>query len=154
MEEINGIIDSLEFERLLEDIIWSRFWGISVDEFMFSDKGFDFCSIPRKHIRPKEKMIVRQQSDSTGISYDRDTMIIQWGKDDDLGLLLKVAPYVIYKRGGFGDWAQFVELFGMPQRIGKYNSTDEAAACSSRLLKPPEPRPIWWYRKKARLKPL
>ena len=131
VEEINGIIDSLEFERLLEDIIWSRFWGISVDEFMFSDEGFDFCSIPRKHIRPKEKMIVRQQSDSTGISYDRDTMIIQWGKDDDLGLLLKVAPYVIYKRGGFGDWAQFVELFGMPQRIGKYNSTDEA---SRRLL--------------------
>ena len=131
VEEINGIIDSLEFERLLEDIIWSRFWGISVDEFVFSDEGFDFCSIPRKHIRPKEKMIVRQQSDSTGISYDRDTMIIQWGKDDDLGLLLKVAPYVIYKRGGFGDWAQFVELFGMPQRIGKYNSTDEA---SRRLL--------------------
>lgn len=131
VEEINGIIDSLEFERLLEDIIWSRFWGISVDEFIFSDEGFDFCSIPRKHIRPKEKMIVRQQSDSTGISYDRDTMIIQWGKDDDLGLLLKVAPYVIYKRGGFGDWAQFVELFGMPQRIGKYNSTDEA---SRRLL--------------------
>ena len=57
--------------------------------------------------------------------------IIQWGEDDDLGLLLKVAPYVIYKRGGFGDWAQFVELFGMPQRIGKYNSMDEQ---SRRLL--------------------
>lgn len=54
-------------------------------------------------------------------------MIIQWGRDDDLGLLLKVAPYVIYKRGGFGDWAQFVELFGMPIRIGKYNSLDDTS---------------------------
>lgn len=123
---MENLINSLEFERLLESIMWSRFWGISVDEFTFTPE-FDFNSIPRKHIRPKEKVIVRQQGDSDGISYAGDDMIIQWGRDDDLGLLLKVAPYVIYKRGGFGDWAQFVELFGMPIRIGKYNSLDDTS---------------------------
>lgn len=123
---MENLINSLEFERLLESIMWSRFWGISVDEFSFSPE-FDFNSIPRKHVRPKQKVIVRQQGDSDGISYAGDDMIIQWGRDDDLGLLLKVAPYVIYKRGGFGDWAQFVELFGMPIRIGKYNSMDDTS---------------------------
>lgn len=127
---MEDLIDSIEFERLLEDIMWSRFWGISVDEFTFTPE-FDFNSIPRKHVRPKQKVIVRRQGDSDGISYAGDDMIIQWGRDDDLGLLLKVAPYVIYKRGGFGDWAQFVELFGMPIRIGKYSSMDDA---SRRLL--------------------
>lgn len=127
---MNDLIDTLEFEELLKEIMWSIFLGISVDECSFVN-GFDFNSIPRKHIRPKEKVILRQQSDTTGISYEDDDMIIQWGDDDDLGLLLKIAPYVIYKRGGFGDWAQFVELFGMPQRIGKYNSMDEQ---SRRLL--------------------
>lgn len=39
-------------------------------------------------------------------------------------MLLKAAPYAIYKRGGFGDWSQWIELFGMPQRIGKYNTYD------------------------------
>ena len=123
---MENLINSLEFERLLESIMWSRFWGISVDEFSFSPE-FDFNSIPRKHVRPKQKVIVRQQGDSDGISYAGDDMIIQWGRDDDLGLLLKVAPYVIYKRGGFGDWAQFVEPFGMPIRIGKYNSMDDTS---------------------------
>lgn len=130
VEAMEELIDSLPFERLLEDIMWSRFWGITVDEFSFLPT-FDFCSIPRKNIRPKEKIIVRQLGDSQGISYADDPMVIQWGRDDDLGLLLKIAPYVIYKRGGFGDWSQFVELFGMPQRIGKYNSMDDA---SRRLL--------------------
>ena len=85
---MENLINSLEFERLLESIMWSRFWGISVDEFTFSPE-FDFNSIPRKHIRPKEKVIVRQQGDNEGISYAGDEMIIQWGRDDDLGLLLK-----------------------------------------------------------------
>lgn len=127
---MNELIDTVEFEEQLKDIMWCLFWGISVDEYSFVN-GFDFNSIPRKHIRPKEKLILRQQYDTAGISYENDDMIILWGKDDDLGLLLKIAPYVIYKRGGFGDWAQFVELFGMPQRIGKYNSMDEQ---SRRLL--------------------
>lgn len=128
--EISELMDTIEFEEQLKEIMWSLFLGISVDEYSFVN-GFDFNSIPRKHIRPKEKMILRQQYDTTGISYESDAMIIQWGDDNDLGLLLKIAPYVIYKRGGFGDWAQFVELFGMPQRIGKYNSMDEQ---SRRLL--------------------
>lgn len=130
VEEMEELINSAEFERLLEDIMWSRFWGITVDEFTFTPT-FGFNQIPRKHVRPKEKIVVRQQGDSQGISYAGDPMVIQWGRDDDLGLLMKIAPYVIYKRGGFGDWAQFVELFGMPIRIGKYNSMDDT---SRRLL--------------------
>lgn len=67
------------------------FLGNTVDEYSFVN-GFDFNSIPRKHIRPKEKLILRRQYDTDGISYSDDGMIIQWGEDDDLGLLLKVAP--------------------------------------------------------------
>lgn len=130
VDALDGLMDTIEFERLLEDIMWSRFWGITVDEFTFAP-AFDFCTIPRKHVRPRQKVIVRRQGDTDGISYAADPMVIQWGRDDDLGLLLKIAPFVIYKRGGFGDWAQFVELFGMPIRIGKYNSMDDT---SRRLL--------------------
>ena len=38
---------------------------------------------------------------------------------------MKAAQYVIYKRGGFGDWAQYCELFGMPFRVAKYDGYDE-----------------------------
>ena len=72
-------------------------------------------------------MAIREE-DEHGIPYADNDLIIQFGGDDDLGILLRAAPFVIYKRGGFGDWAQFVELFGMPQRIGKYSSMDEQSA--------------------------
>ncbi len=126
VEEMDELVDTTEFEALLEEIMWSRFWGISLDEFRF-EPSFGFDSIPRKHIRPKEKVVTRRQYDQTGVSYRDDPMVIQWGRDDDYGLLLKIAPYVIYKRGGFGDWAQFTEIFGMPMRVGKYNSMDESS---------------------------
>lgn len=122
------LIDSIEFEELIGDIMLSKFWGVSVDEFTFNvDQTFSFTSIDRKHIRPTLREIAKRQEDERGISYATNDHVIQWGKDDDLGLLLKVAPLIIYKRGGFGDWAQFVELFGMPLRIGKYSSMDEAS---------------------------
>ena len=31
----------------------------------------------------------------------------------------------LYKRGGMSDWAQYIELFGQPVRVIKYDSYDE-----------------------------
>ena len=121
---IDDLMDTPEFEALLREIMLSRFWGVSLVECRFIN-GFEFKSIPRKHIRLKTKEIAIREEDERGIPYADNDLIIQFGQDDDYGIILRAAPYVIYKRGGFGDWAQFVELFGMPQRIGKYSSMDE-----------------------------
>lgn len=121
---IDNLMDTPEFELFLREIMLSRFWGISLVECQFVN-GFEFKSIPRKHIRLKTKEIAIREEDERGIPYAGNDLIIQFGQDDDFGIILRAAPYVIYKRGGFGDWAQFVELFGMPQRIGKYSSMDE-----------------------------
>ena len=51
--------------------------------------------------------------------------LIEVGGTKDYGKLMTAAQYVIYKRGGFGDWSQFAELFGMPFRVGKYNPFDD-----------------------------
>lgn len=124
IDEMDALMDTPEFESLLREIMLSRFWGVSLVECLFID-GFSFNSIPRKHIRTKTKEVAIREEDEHGIPYADNDLIIQFGGDDDFGILLRAAPFVIYKRGGFGDWAQFVELFGMPQRIGKYSSMDE-----------------------------
>lgn len=54
------------------------------------------------------------------------TYLVEVGKPKDLGAMMIALPYVLYKRGAFGDWAQFAELFGMPFRVGKYNPWDES----------------------------
>jgi phage gp29-like protein len=41
-----------------------------------------------------------------------------------LGKLLQCSLYALYKRSGFGDFAQYVEIFGQPVRIIYYDAYD------------------------------
>lgn len=124
VEEITSLMETLEWEELLTIIMQARFWGRSGAELSFADSKLGVEEIPGKHINLKDQTILLRDTDRTGIPYKDDPFIIILGKERSHGLLLKVAPYVIYKRGGFGDWAQWIELFGMPQRVGKYNIHD------------------------------
>ena len=98
IDEMDALMDTPEFESLLREIMLSRFWGVSLVECLFID-GFSFNSIPRKHIRTKTKEVAIREEDEHGIPYADNDLIIQFGGDDDLGILLRAAPFVIYKRG-------------------------------------------------------
>lgn len=132
INEIEDLIDTPEFEELLKEIALSKAYGKSVIELSFAPH-FDVFSFPRRNIKitnlekpfaERKKLIVRSEGDMTGYEYSDNEYILECGKDNDLGYLFKAAQFVIYKRGGFGDWAQFAEVFGMPFLIGKYNSYD------------------------------
>ena len=123
VEEIADLMDTTAWEDLLTEILKKKIYGRSGIEMTFND-GFNVEPIPAKHINLKNRTILRQDTDEIGIPYEGDSQLLILGKDRDFGLLLKAAPYAIYKRGGFGDWSQWIELFGMPQRIGKYNTYD------------------------------
>jgi hypothetical protein len=131
VDEMAALIDSNSFEELVKTIMASMFWGRSGGEFQFNENGFSFEPIPMKHIRPENKVILINDSDENGIPYEADPFLLVLGKPRQFGMLLKAAPYIIWKRGGFGDYAQWLEIFGMPQRVGKYSSYD---AESRRLL--------------------
>jgi SPP1 gp7 family putative phage head morphogenesis protein len=124
--EMDDLIDSPVMEDLLTEVMNSRFWGKTVLELDFTD-GLAVFNIPRAHIRPEKGIITINPGDEQGISYVGDDFFLEAGKDKDFGLLLKAAPYAIFKRGGFSDWAQFCELFGIPMKIGKYSAQDEAS---------------------------
>lgn len=125
VDDMSRLIDSMAWEALLVEIMRCKFYGRSGAELMFNTEGtLETTPIPAKHISLKNKCILINDSDDTGIPYEEADNILILGKERDFGLLLKTAPYAIYKRGGFGDWSQWVELFGQPQRIGKYNTFD------------------------------
>lgn len=77
------------------------------------------------------KVLLDPSNPEVGIPYEGNPSLVMLGRDRSYGIILRAIPYAIYKRGGFGDWSQWIELFGMPQRIGKYNTYDPA---SKRLL--------------------
>lgn len=125
--EIDRLMDSPGFEAVLTEIMLSLFWGITVTELEFTDGGIVPHPIPPKHIRPQFGEVALEENDERGVPYRGDDFFLEVGAADDLGLLLNVAPFVLYKRNNFGDWAQYVEIFGMPMRTAYYETYDEGA---------------------------
>lgn len=113
-DKVNEQIRSPWFSRLVSDIIDSRFWGFTLCQFFKDGEWIDYNLIPRKHADPVRRIILRHQTDITGIAWDEYPDLLFVGRPDDLGLLAKAAPWVIYKRNTTGDWSQFSEIFGMP----------------------------------------
>ena len=122
--EISELMDSTAWETILTEIVKCKMYGRAGVELTFGPDGMSAFAIPAKHIDLRTRSILVRENDLSGIPYEPDPQLIILGQDLDWGLLLKATPYAIYKRGGFGDWSQWVELFGMPRRVGKYNAYD------------------------------
>lgn len=86
--------------------------------------------VPRQHVKPAQNIYVLNPGDNTGIDYTQDEYLVGVGKPTDLGIYLKVALSILYKKHALAAQAQFVELFGMPLRLGKVNAGDEERAMS------------------------
>ncbi len=124
VEEMVNLIDTIEFEHILQQIMWSKFYGKTVGELEFTPK-LKINNIKRQHLNTERKEILIQLSDQSGVSYVDDDFLLNIGDDNDLGLMLKTAPYAIFKRNGWGDFAQYVELFGIDTLVGLYDPEDE-----------------------------
>lgn len=101
-EQISALIESSAWENLLRTIMHQRFYGRSACEFSFAE-GFKVTPIKAKYIDLKNQNILLDDIGSKVVSYQDHPLILTLGALYDYGLLLKAAPYAIYKRGGFGD---------------------------------------------------
>lgn len=120
---VQELISTIAFRKLIRTIAETQLWGISGLEFIPGD-SFAFVTLPRKHIHPERKIISYEQNGTDGIGYTQLETVWVLGEPTDLGILLKCAPYALYKRGGLADWAEYIEIFGQPVRIMKYDSYD------------------------------
>lgn len=127
-EEVETVLELMEsegFETLLSQIIMGRLMGRSATELSLGEDGLRAAVIPAQHIDLEHRAILPDPtSDDGAIPYERLDSLAVLGQSRRYGVILRAIPYAVYKRGGYGDWAQWVELFGMPQRIGKYSTFD------------------------------
>lgn len=123
VDAYDDLIRSVKFYNIRRENLHTILWGVSGAEFI-PGKEFDFVKIPRKHIKPEYKIITKEQYGFDGFEYESMENIIVLGEPKDLGIYLKCAPYALWKRGGFADYAQFVEIFGQPVRIFEYDAYD------------------------------
>ncbi|MBR6174079.1 MAG: DUF935 family protein [Bacteroidales bacterium] len=138
-EEISSLLNSPDMRLLIRDLHDSIAWGytlIQVNNVYYDEDEetykIDYDLIPRKHVHPEDgfECVSRQQSLVSKDWLYRELPLANYmlwaGDPTDKGLFVKAAQYVIYKRGGFGDWSQFAEMFGMPFRELIYDDYDEA----------------------------
>lgn len=123
VDEMDNTIESDAFRSVVTMIIEKKLWGLSGMEFI-PGSTLAFSPIPRKHIKPHLRLITTEQYGQDGYPYDGVSNLWVLADKYDLGLLLKCAPYAIYKRGNMADWAQYIEIFGQPIRIVKYDAYD------------------------------
>lgn len=136
VEKMDKHLHSAAFREIKLMIMETLLWGVSGIEFI-PGRELQFVPIPRKHIKPEAGVIsLEQHTSSNGIPYNEQPMlwIIHANSSaklskhvagHSLGLLLKCAPYVIYKRDVMADWANYTEVYGQPVRIIKYDAYDE-----------------------------
>lgn len=85
--------------------------------------------IPRKHVVPEKGRVVQRVGLNweSGVDYRErpwSDWLIEAGRPDDLGLLLKAALHTIPKRHAMSFWDCFAEVFGMPWRIARTATRD------------------------------
>lgn len=123
VDEMDAVIGSDPFRRMIRQMILSKMYGVSGLEFLPGPE-LNFVEIPRKHIKPHKKVIALEQSMEEGIPYEGLSNVWVIGEDEDLGLLLRASLYALYKRGTLGDYAQYIEIFGQPVRVIYYDAYD------------------------------
>jgi phage gp29-like protein len=123
---INEQIQAPWFSDFVEDILMTKFYGYGLFQFVKDGEWISYYKVPYKHFDPVRREILRYEYDSTGEPLENFDNILYVGKGDrDLGLMAKIVPMVLYKRGNFGDWANYCQIFGIPIREYTYDAGDE-----------------------------
>lgn len=119
--------------RLCLESIWYGHSLIELGDVVTDGDGHPAFSgvslIPRKHVIPEKGRVVRRAGMNweTGIEFRErpwSDWLIEAGRPDDLGLLLKAALHTIPKRHAMTFWDCFAEIFGMPWRIARTSTRD------------------------------
>lgn len=125
VEELTNVLQGKAFRTILRQIMESVFWGVSGIEFL-PGRELQPVVLPRKHIKPHNQTISLNQHFSNGeIKYAERDNIWVIGQPRDLGVLLSATVYAIFKNNAVSDWANFIQTFGMPIKIGKYQVQDK-----------------------------
>jgi len=132
-KEATALIDRKWFQDIRKYINEAQYYGFSLIQLgpIINDQFTDITIVPRQNVIAKYKGL----NPTTG-SYAADELIkfkekpyqywCIWADTGEFGLLTQVAPHAIWKKNSLGFWARYLELFGMPVRLGKTDIADKA----------------------------
>lgn len=130
-EKKSELLEKKWFRELIIFALDSKLWGhslVQLGDYDKAKKEFLKCElVPRQYVNPPKHCVIASVTDQSGLNYTEEPYsdwCVSFGEDWDLGILMKAAPLVIWKKNAMGAWAEYQEGFGVPLRIGKTSSTD------------------------------
>lgn len=126
--ERSEILNKKWFTKAIRYAMESIFYEYSCMLFEKGTNGeiLNVKAIPRAHVNPEKKLIVKEVYDLNGLPFDKFPNDILFAKlYDGYGLLEKAAPLTILKRHSWASWDEFEQIFGMPIRIAKLGTLSD-----------------------------
>ena len=130
-EDKTDLLNQQWFYDFINLALDSMYWGFTTIQFspVIDSKFLNVEEIPRIYVVPEFDLVRSNTATITeGIKFTEkpySNWCLGIGKKRDLGMLMKLAPYVIWKNNALGAWAEFAEIFGVPIRITKTDVRDE-----------------------------
>jgi hypothetical protein len=109
-------------------ILETRFYGHSLGEFDYVNNELVYNLIPRQNIDPVKGFLYADYADDKKIIYrdqkEYGSWMIEFGDNNDYGLLNGCVPYVLFKRFAVSCYSELCEIYGIPPRVLKTNTQD------------------------------
>ncbi|MBX3103284.1 MAG: DUF935 family protein [Bacteroidetes bacterium] len=129
--EATRLLETVWFDQLVGAVLDVRLEGYVLVELGLDARGrvADAQKIPMQYVEPHSGTLLREghlggeRIPYRGVEAYAHTLM-EVGAADDLGLLFKAAPHVLWKRSASKFWAEYCQLYGMPVAIAKTNAYD------------------------------
>lgn len=140
LKTASGEIDDVATESLMaaswvtklnRHILETNYHGPALLEFNVSPLGKPQVKlIPRTNIVPERGLLLLDQNDTSGIKYrevrEYGSWLVEFGDPEELGLLNKAVPHVLFMRFAQACWSELCEIYGIPPRYMKTDTNDPA----------------------------
>jgi len=131
-DELTATLSKNSFFNTIISHLWDSITdGHTLLEFDFPTESYTCALIPRQNVVPFTGMVLKDYTDDKGILYreakEYGSWIVEFAKNDDIGLLNKAVPHVIFKRFAQSCWSELCEIYGIPPRVMKTNTADTNA---------------------------
>jgi phage gp29-like protein len=120
------------FDQLVAALLEARWQGHVLIELGLTHTGTvaDAQALPMQYVEPLSGTLLQEghlggpRIPYRGEAAYADTLL-EVGRADDLGLLYKAAPHVLWKRAATRFWAEYCQLYGMPVAIARTQAYDQ-----------------------------
>lgn len=132
-EKQTAYINTAEWTaQINRHILDSRFYGYSLIELQRLGNDLDVILLPRTNINPEAGIVFPDIYRDEYIEYRRlpgygHTLLEFYNPQDKYGLLNSLVPHILFKRFAQSAWSELCEIYGIPPRVLKTDTSDPEA---------------------------